>query len=165
MTDPERYLAEGERVVVSTRTHPKVLLWPVLAVLATLVLAVVVAGLDVGSLVHTAGWLLVLVALLWFAAVPLVRWWSTTYTFTDQRFMKRSGLLTRTGRTIPLDRISGVDVEVGLTDRLWGCGTLVVTDASQDGRVLVDDVPHVERVQVAVVEELSGRRRSGDDGS
>ena len=39
------------------------------------------------------------------------------------------------GRDIPLNRISGVDFEIGLIDRLFGCGTLVVTDASEQGRV------------------------------
>lgn len=167
MSVPEKYLAEGERVVVSTRTHPKVLIVPALVVVATLLTAVLVADLQVGDLVRTAAWLLVLVSLVWFTVVPLVRWWTTTYTFTDQRFMKRSGLIAQSGRTIPLTRISGVDFEVGLVDRLWGCGTLVVTDASQYGRVLIDDIPHVERVQLRVVEELSGgdERARDDDGT
>ena len=54
-----------------------------------------------------------------------------------------------------------------LIDRLFGCGTLVVSDASEQGRVELDDIPHVEEVQLKVADELhrlSGRRGS-DDGT
>ena len=83
---------------------------------------------------------------------PFIDWATTTYTFTNRRFIKRSGLIAKEGRTIPLNRISDVDFEIGLIDRMFGCGTLVVSDASEQGRVELNDIPHVEQVQ------LQGRR-------
>jgi len=80
-------------------------------------------------------------------------------------FVKRSGFIAREGRTIPLNRISGVDFEVGVVDRIFGCGTLVVSDASEQGRVLLDDIPKVEQVQMMVADELhrlSSGERAGD---
>ncbi len=68
-------------------------------------------------------------------------WLTTDYTFTNRRFIKRSGLVAKHGRTIPLNRISGVDFEIGVVDRVFGCGTLVVTDASEAGTVLLHDIP------------------------
>ena len=64
-----------------------------------------------------------------------IDWATTWYTFTNRRFIKRSGLVAKEGRTIPLNRISGVDFEIGVIDRIFGCGTLVVSDASEQGRV------------------------------
>jgi uncharacterized membrane protein YdbT with pleckstrin-like domain len=90
---------------------------------------------------------------------PFVRWWSTSYTFTDRRFIQRTGFIAKEGRTIPLNRISGVDFEMGLVDRIFGCGTLVVSDASELGRVPLSDIPRVEQVQMQVAEEL---HRLGD---
>lgn len=90
----------------------------------------------------------------------------TTYTFTNRRFMKRSGLIAKEGRMIPLNRISGVDFEIGLIDRVFGCGTLVVTDASEHGHVLLDDISRVEEVQRTVAAGLD--RQAGhraDDGA
>ena len=97
-------------------------------------------------------------------------WLTTTYTFTNRRFIKRSGLIAKEGRTIPLNRISGVDFEIGVIDRLFGCGTLIVSDASTNGRVLLDDIPQVEQVQLQVAEELhtlahGGRAERVDDGT
>nr|WP_253943412.1 PH domain-containing protein [Nocardioides sp. zg-1308] len=86
---------------------------------------------------------------------------TTTYTFTNRRFIKRSGFIAKEGRTIPLNRISGVDFEIGVIDRIFGCGTLVVSDASTDGSVLLHDIPDVEQVQLQVANEL--HRLSGGD--
>ena len=164
-----KLLNEGEHVVVSTRTHPKALLLPVIVLVVVLAAAVYVQGLGSGSgaeVMHIVGWVLAAVAILWFVVRPGIAWATTTYTFTNRRFMKRSGLIAKEGRTIPLNRISGVDFEIGLIDRVFGCGTLVVTDASEHGRVLLDDIPHVEEVQRTVSAELD--RQAGhraDDGA
>ena len=50
----------------------------------------------------------------WFVLRPFVKWLTTTYTFTNRRFIKRSGFIAKEGRTIPLNRISGVDFEIGV---------------------------------------------------
>ncbi|WP_210440215.1 PH domain-containing protein [Nocardioides xinjiangensis] len=161
MPFPTKLLNEGEHVVVSTRTHAKALVGPalvlVLAVAAVLVLSTVTDSTVVGLV---AGAVAVLVVV-WFVVRPLVVWSTTTYTFTNRRFIKRSGLVAKEGRTIPLNRISGVDFEIGVVDRLFGCGTLVVSDASTEGRVELHDIPDVERVQLQVSDELH-RLSSGD---
>ena len=171
----EKLLNEGEHVVVSTRTHVKVLLGTLLTLLVTVfVVAFVAAQID--KRVDSGGWrtglwiALAVVALLvlvrWVLA-PFVRWYTTTYTFTNRRFMQRTGFIAKEGRTIPLNRISGVDFEIGVVDRLFGCGTLVVSDASEQGRVALRDIPRVEQVQRLVAEQLHriGSRDQSDDGT
>ena len=103
----------------------------------------------------------------WWVVRPLIAWLTTTYTFTNRRFIKRSGFIAKEGRTIPLNRISGVDFEIGVIDRIFGCGTLVVSDASTHGRVELHDIPRVEDVQLQVSDELQGLsdRDRRDDGA
>ena len=167
MAFPSKLLNEGERVVVSTRTHVKALILPGLGVLVALALALFVNGLVDGSAVTVVVWVLFLAVVVWFVVGPFLRWLTTTYTFTNRRFIKRSGFIAKEGRTIPLNRISGVDFEIGVIDRVFGCGTLVVSDASTDGSVLLYDIPDVEQVQLQVSNELhrlsGGERR--DDGA
>jgi len=164
---PSKLLNPGEHVVVSTRTHPKALVLPALVVLVALAAAVFLDGLVDGSTASLVVWALFLAALVWFLVGPLLRWLTTTYTFTNRRFIKRSGFIAKEGRTIPLNRISGVDFEIGVIDRIFGCGTLVVSDASTAGSVMLRDIPDVEQVQLQVSEQLhhlsSGDRR--DDGA
>jgi uncharacterized membrane protein YdbT with pleckstrin-like domain len=171
----EKLLTEGESVVVSTRTHVKVLFGPLLVLLLTVfVVGFVAAQVDqrVGSggartAIGVVVGVLALVVVVWFVLRPFVSWFTTTYTFTDRRFMQRSGLIAKEGRTIPLNRLSGVDFEMGVVDRLFGCGTLIVSDASELGRVPLKDIPRVEEVQRVVAEALHdlGRRDSHDDGT
>jgi uncharacterized membrane protein YdbT with pleckstrin-like domain len=164
---PSKLLNPGEHVVVSTRTHPKALVLPGLALVVALVLALVANGLIEGTTGTVAVWVIFAVGLVAFVLGPLLRWLTTTYTFTNRRFIKRSGFIAKEGRTIPLNRISGVDFEIGLVDRIFGCGTLVVSDASTAGSVMLRDIPDVEQVQLQVAEQLhqlsSGDRR--DDGA
>lgn len=171
-----KLLNEGERVVLSTRTHVKVLLGPVLVLLVTgfvvAYLAAQTQKIDDDG-VRTTLWALlavVAVVVVWrFVLLAFVRWYTTTYTFTDRRFIQRSGLVAKEGRTIPLNRISGVDFEMGVTDRIFGCGTLVVSDASEQGQVALRDVPDVEEVQRVVADELhrltGPDNRRSDDGT
>lgn len=160
MAFPTKLLNEGERVVVSTRTHPKALIGPVLVLIAVVV-ALIVVGNWAGSLrdglattVGVACGVVAAVVLVAFTLLPLLRWLNTTYTFTNRRFISRSGIIAKEGRTIPLNRISGVDFEIGVVDRMFGCGTLVVSDASAGGSVRLSDIPRVEQVQLQVSEEL-----------
>ncbi len=173
---PARLLNEGEHVVVSTRTHVKALFLPVLVLLAVAFGAAYLGakaddwvGGDAAGVLRIVDAVAALAALIWYVVRPFVRWLTTTYTFTNRRFVSRSGFIAREGRTIPLNRISGVDFEVGIVDRLVGCGTLVVSDASEAGRVELPDIPQVERVQMVVAAQLhrltTGDRPSADDGA
>ena len=169
MAISSKLLNEGEHVVVSTRTHPKVLILPLLIFLVLVALGAFLSNVGTGGaahVMHIVVWILIALALLWLTVRPVITWATTTYTFTNRRFLKRSGLVAKEGRTIPLNRISGVDFEMGVIDRIFGCGTLVVSDASTDGRVELDDIPKVEQVQLKVAEELHRLAEPRhDDGS
>lgn len=157
----QNMLNEGEHVVVSTRTHVKVLLGALLILLVTVFVAAFAAALVNRHTDGTTSTVLTLVILAVALLIILssvlgrfVRWYTTTYTFTNRRFITRSGFIAKKGTTIPLNRISEVDFDIGITDRLFGCGTLYVSDASEEGRVPLKDIPRVEEVQRIVAEEL-----------
>ena len=76
------------------------------------------------------------------------------------------GVFTRTGHDIPLNRISDVSYERDLIDRILGCGTLVISDASEVGRVALPDVPRVEQLQLQLSELLYNMHNArSDDGT
>jgi len=167
---PQRLLNEGETIVVSTRTHIKAMFLPTVSALLVVAVAAYASTIPTGDsadIVLIVIWVLAALALGWIFLRPLVVWLTTTYTFTNRRFVARSGFIARKGRTIPLNRISGVDFDIGVIDRIFRCGTLVVTDASEAGSVELHDIPQVERVQMRVAEELHRQTTGGerhDDG-
>lgn len=158
-----RHLNSGESVVFTTRTHPKALALPVL-----IAVVIVAAAIALSVFVHGYGllavWVVALVLLLWLTGLPVLAWLSNTYTLTDRRVLTRTGILTRRGHDIPLNRISDVSYEKGVIDRLLGCGTLVISDASREGRVSLPDVPHVEQRQLQISDLLfKGSSAPGSD--
>ncbi len=91
--------------------------------------------------------MLAAVAILWFVVRPGIAWATTTYTFTNRRFMKRSGLIAKEGRTVTvLPHIAIVD---DLND-----GSLVALP--------LNDV-EVEEARIALVHRV-GRQLEGVPG-
>jgi uncharacterized membrane protein YdbT with pleckstrin-like domain len=140
-------LNEGESVVVDTRTHPKALLFPLLMLVVFLALGTFVQTQVDQKEVNWTVWALAIIGLVWFVVRPVLIWLTATYTITTRRLITRHGVITRRGHDIPLTRISDVAYEKDLIDRLLGCGTLVISDASTHGQVALPDIPHVEDVQ------------------
>lgn len=149
MAISQKHLAPDETVIVAMRTHIKALLLPTLILLVT-------AG-AAGFAVAWSSWkvldwiivgLAVAVVIVWVVA-PYLRWLTTEYAVTNRRLITRSGIFTRRGHDIPMPRISDVASERHLIDRLLGCGTLVLADASEQ-RVRLHDIPNVESVMLQI---------------
>src|SRR6266540_3682637 len=134
MAIPAKLLGDGERVVWSVRTHWKALLGPAVIAVLVIVAAAFAARLlpdgDVGRWLRVAVIVIAVSAVLVLSVWPLLNWLTASYTLTNRRLITRQGVITRTGRDIPLARINDVAYEHGLIDRLLGCGTLVVESAS-----------------------------------
>jgi len=163
-----KLLNEGEHIVLSTRTHVKALILPAVVLIVIAALAGYLSSLPDGDHAGTWRWVLWVITallLLWFCVKPFLDWLTTTYTFTNRRLITRTGLLTRRGHDIPMNRISDISYEKGLVDRIFGCGTLIVSDASEQGRVPLKDIPRVEEAQLRVSDELFHGAHQADDGS
>jgi uncharacterized membrane protein YdbT with pleckstrin-like domain len=150
-----KLLNEGETVVLHTRTHVKALLMPLLTLIVGLVIGV--AGqIWLPGAAALVVWIIVAVGVIWWVLRPLIVWASATYTVTTRRLITRRGVITRRGHDIPLSRISDVAYEHGLIDRMLGCGTLIISDASTHGQVVLHDIPDVEETQRKIHELVDG---------
>ncbi|MCL3777357.1 MULTISPECIES: PH domain-containing protein [unclassified Actinomyces] len=148
----KKLLSRDEVVVRHMRTHVKVLLWRILLQILLLSAAVVGSVLAPDSW-QPWGWI-VIWTLFTAVTVPLflipwLRWTTTTYTVTSKRVITRSGIINKVGHDLPLSRISDVQQERTLTDRIFGAGTLRLQTSSDDPLVLTD-VPQAEIVQVEI---------------
>ncbi|GAB2571290.1 PH domain-containing protein [Kribbella endophytica] len=155
-----KLLGEDEYVVVSTRTHWKALIFPVFLLLVVAggggFLAAVVPSGGLQTPARIAIGVVGLLVLVVFGAKPFLNWFFSTYTLTNRRLITRHGILTRTGRDIPLMRINDVSYEHGLIDRMLGCGTLAIESAGERGQVILPDVPHVEHMHLQMSDLLFG---------
>ena len=164
MAISQKLLSDGEHVVLSVRTHGKALIAPV-AVLILVVAGVLTAAMlqpDNSKWGLVAAVVAVPVLILW-TLIPFLRWTTSTYTVTNRRLITRHGIITRTGRDIPLFRINDVAYEKGLLDRILGCGTLIISDATENAGVVLPDVPNVERVHLQISDLLFDNDDGADD--
>lgn len=165
-----KLLNEGEHVVWTTRTHVKALLVPALVLIVVAGVGGYLSSLpdDNRKVWLTLIWVVAGLVIAVYSIWPFLNWFTTTYTVTNRRLTTHRGVITRTGHDIPLARISDVAYEKGLLDRILGCGTLVVSDASEQGRVELHDVPRVERLQLQLSDLLFHGDRQDvrpDDGT
>ena len=158
MAYPDELLVEGERVVLHTRPHWKMLVLPVLVFLV-----MVGAGSFLAALVSAQSWALVArvglavvgaVLVGRFTVLPFVRWRTTHFVVTTRRVLVREGVLSRSGMDIPMSRINTVQFRHTVAERMLGCGTLVIESAS-DEPLEFTDVPAVEKVHSLLYQEVA----------
>lgn len=168
MAISRKLLNEGENVLASMRQHPKALFPAIFALIVLLAVGVAAQSLIDQDVVTLVVWALVLIGFLWWVLRPVLGWLFDVHAVTDRRIITRWGILTRHGHDIPLKRISDVAIEINLIDRPFGCGTLIISDASTDGEVRLKDIPHVEDVKLLIhnlVYELPEPRPHADEGA
>lgn len=169
MAVSRKLLTSGEHEVFSVRTHVKALLVPALVLLLTSLVGGFAWGLkpagDSGRYLGYAVVVVALVVVLTWSVAPFLRWLTTTYSATNRRLIEQSGVFTRSGRVIALARVNDVSFEMNLSDRLLGCGTLIVYVASEQQGLRLHDVPKVEQVHRNLSELVLSVPDDDDDGA
>jgi membrane protein YdbS with pleckstrin-like domain len=165
MTLPRKLMIDGEQTVATTRTHVKALFVPVLILLAVTGSAAFLGARLWEQANHILSWVVIalgVVLVLWGVIVPFLRWYTWTYTLTNKRIVEQRGILTRTGRVIPLSRINDVSFEKNLNDRVLGCGTLVIHDASEQAGLELRDIPHIEDLHRTVTTLVDSAHKNNE---
>lgn len=129
------------------------------------VLFVLGAGEDVPALVVLVG----LVGLLTITAVVRVLAWQRhTYEFTGGRIIERSGIVSRSERTLEIERIQQVDVERTLLDRLVGTCVLRLETAADSGEAELDlrvvSVEEARRLRGLLAQRVTATPAAGGPG-
>lgn len=146
MAKVDKRLAPGEQVYHELHPHWQALVLPI----ALLVVSVGVAGFLAATV--SEAWMRIAIAVLCLVVLvlwvlrPVLRWYTTTFTLTDRRVLIRHGIITRSGRDIPLARITDVAFKHTLWQRMMGCGTLILESAGEQGQALLTNVPAIETV-------------------
>lgn len=139
------------------RTHVKALLVPVLVLLVAAAAGGFALGVlpDQGAGASTGRWIAIAIGVgvvVRWSVWPFLTWLSSTYTVTTERLITRQGVLSRYGRDIPLGRINDVAYDQDIVDRMLRCGSLNVSAASEQGTIVLRDVPRVHEVQLEMSE-------------
>jgi membrane protein YdbS with pleckstrin-like domain len=155
----DRFLADDEELLYETRQHwttmvSEFIMLVIVAAVAGAVIWVLPTDEDWGD---TAVWVVLgvaAIAAIWLWLVPLLQWRATIYFLTTKRLHRRSGFLTKTGRSIPLSRVNDVSFSASLWERIMRYGTLNVQSASEQGNLTFKHVPDPEGFKNRVYQAL-----------
>jgi membrane protein YdbS with pleckstrin-like domain len=160
---PEKLINEGETVVLDLKPHWW-FFWKHIAAGAVLVAVLVawVGPLDSGSWAQIPLALGILVYLA-FVIVKYLNWTYTHFVLTDRRVISRTGIISKRGTEIPLDRVNNIDFSQRLFERLIGAGDLSIESAGKDGQSHFENVRHPDMVQQEIYRqiEVNSRRQAG----
>ena len=166
MPFPRKLLNDTEDVILDLRPHWWFLAGPV-AALAFFVALSVVVQVTVGNDVATIASLVpALAALLWFGGRYL-RWTTMNFVVTNERLIRRSGVVAKRGKEIPLDRINDISYSQTIFERIIGAGDLTIESAGERGQETFSDVRRPAVVQqeiyrqIEAVREREAQRTSG----
>ena len=156
----ERYLVDGETVIVNVRFHWFHLSREILLVVAATLFAIWV---DVkvptgsgGKYLHDLSLILFWAAVLWLAWTVL-NWRHEWFVATDKRFLLFYGFVRRKVAMMPLLKVTDMTYDRSLLGRMLGYGSFVLESAGQDQALSnIDHVPDADTHYRAICTQLFG---------
>ncbi len=144
-----RYLLPREKIFVTVRQHPALLLPPLASAVGVLLTAIAVSGIPhVAQSVRIAIWILTLAFAVRFA-VTLFDWFIRLIVVTDQRFMLIAGLATTTVQTISFPNLADMTFQRAPAGRIFGFGTFTIESAGNTHAV-INYVPYPEQIYLEI---------------
>jgi len=145
--------AAPELRIARLRSHARGLMWSALVLIAVagavgLFTDNLPAPFEDWMLWSAAGLVVLLLVL-----VPYLRWLARTYTITTRRVIARSGLLRRERRELSHARGYTISERRGPLQRLWGAGTLVLSNGVE-APLALRNVPAVRLVHETLADQV-----------
>jgi uncharacterized membrane protein YdbT with pleckstrin-like domain len=161
MAYPDNLVQEGETVALDLRPHwwyfsRNILTGIPLAIVLILVLGSVEGDDWAASSVRL---LVGVVALAWavWLGLKYLGWRMTYFVVTSRRVIYRSGVISKRGVEIPLERINNINFHQRLIDRIIGAGDLDIESAGKDGQSHFDFIRHPDGVQHEIYRQMETR--------
>lgn len=142
-----------ELLVARFRGHARRLVWSALVLIAV----AGAVGFFYGNLpAPFQDWMLLAAAavtVVLLVLLPFLSWWGHVYTITTRRVLERAGVFGVRRRELSHVRGYTVAERRGILQRMWGAGTLVLSNGVDEPLRMVD-IPSVALVHEALVDQV-----------
>ncbi len=150
---PAPGVAAPELRIARLRTHARRLFWSAIVLIAV----AGAVGFFLGNLpAPFQDWMLwaaAAVILLFLVVLPFLQWWAHTFTVTTRRVIERSGLFGQRQRELLHVRGYTIGVRRGILQRMWGAGTLTLSNGV-DAPMVLANIPSAELVHETLVDQV-----------
>ena len=85
------------------------------------------------------------------------QWTMTYFVVTSRRVIYRTGVLSKRGVEIPLERVNNINFHQRIIDRIIGAGDLDIESAGKDGQSHFDFIRHPDGVQHEIYRQMEFR--------
>src|SRR5262249_4295515 len=152
---------EGETVALDLRPHWWYFSRNILTGIPLFIILILVLNSDTDWVSKYGGLLFGIVALAWAAWLGLeyLQWRMTYFVVTSRRVIYRSGVISKRGVEIPLERINNINFHQRLIDRIIGAGDLDIESAGKDGQSHFDFIRHPDGGQHEIYRPTEARNK------
>ncbi|MGH9124569.1 MAG: PH domain-containing protein [Acidimicrobiales bacterium] len=162
MAFPSKLLNDGEEVVLDLHPHWWYLTPPVAVMVVILIGTIVTLAVKVPNPVRYVAAAFVVVAAIWLVR-RYAKWVSTSLVLTNHRLIHRAGIVSKSGREIPLDHINDISYRQRFFERLIGAGDVLIESAGRDSQEVFEDLPHPGRIQNEIYRQIdTAKERQAD---
>lgn len=142
-----------ELIVARFRGHARRLVWSALVLIAVCGATAYLYG---NLSAPWEDWMLLLAAaaaIVLLVIAPFLAWLSKTYTITTRRVISSDGIGARRRREMSHTRGYAIAVRRGLIQRMWGAGTITLSNGV-DAPLRLVNVPHVHLVHEVLADQV-----------
>jgi membrane protein YdbS with pleckstrin-like domain len=159
MPYPNNLIQEGETVALDLRPHWWYFSRNILTGIPLFILLILVFQLQDGTFKNVSNWFVGLVLIAWavWLGLKYMQWRMTYFVVTSRRVIYRSGVISKRGVEIPLERINNINFHQRLIDRIIGAGDLDIESAGKDGQSHFDFIRHPDGVQHEIYRQMESR--------
>ena len=165
MPYPRRLLNDYETVAVDLHPHWWYFARPVAALIGAIVLGILTRIMTDGTGTPRTALVYVVIALIiasmiW-VIVRYLKWSTTSFVITSDRLIFRTGVVSKMGVEIPLERVNTIHFNQSIFERMTGSGDLVIESGGEDGQQRFTDIRRPDQVQKTIhaQKEEHDRRR------
>lgn len=154
MPYPKNLINDGEHVALDLRPHWWYFSRHILTGIPLLIAIILAIRIDEKILYY----LVAAVSVAWaiWLLLKFISWTRTYFVVTDQRVVYRTGVISRHGVEIPLERINNLNFHQRIFERVIGAGDLEVQSAGEEGTTLFENVRHPDGVQQEIYRQMEG---------
>jgi membrane protein YdbS with pleckstrin-like domain len=159
MAYPKNLIQDGETVALDLRPHWWYFSRNIFTGIPLFILLLLVLNIDDDDVSKYLGWLVGIIVIAWagWLVLKYFQWTMTYFVVTSRRVIYRTGVLSKRGVEIPLERVNNINFHQRIIDRIIGAGDLDIESAGKDGQSHFDFIRHPDGVQHEIYRMMETR--------
>ena len=159
MAYPKNLIQDGETVALDLRPHWWYFSRNIFTGIPLFIVLILVLNIDNDDISKYAGLFVGIIVIAWagWLVLKYFQWTMTYFVVTSRRVIYRTGVLSKRGVEIPLERVNNINFHQRIIDRIIGAGDLDIESAGKDGQSHFDFIRHPDGVQHEIYRMMETR--------